>query len=53
LSGPPQAGTSQQAEYQYDTQYRGAYNFMTGAIGSSANNIVKSQGFIIGNNVTL
>ena len=26
--------------------------FITGASGSSANNTVKSQGFILGNNVT-
>jgi hypothetical protein len=37
------------AEYQYDTQYQGAYNFITGAIGSNANNTVKVQGFLLGN----
>jgi hypothetical protein len=37
------------AEYQYDTQYQGAYNFITGDIGSNANNTVKVQGFLLGN----
>jgi outer membrane protein OmpU len=40
------------AEYQYDTQTQGDYNFVTGAIGSSANNTVKSQGFLLGNVAT-
>ncbi len=40
------------AEYQYDTQYQGAFNFVTSAIGSPANNTVKSQGFLLGNMVT-
>ncbi|HEX4171084.1 MAG TPA: hypothetical protein VHY82_01250, partial [Acetobacteraceae bacterium] len=40
------------AEYQYDTQTQGNFNFVTSAIGSSANNTVKSQGFLLGNVVT-
>jgi Gram-negative porin len=40
------------AEYQYDTQTQGDFNFVTSAIGSSANNTVKSQGFLLGNVVT-
>lgn len=40
------------AEYQYNTQYQGAFNFITGSSGSSANNTVKSQGLILGNNIT-
>ncbi len=40
------------AEYQYNTQYQGAFNFVTGAIGSNANNTVKAQGLLLGNVVT-
>jgi hypothetical protein len=40
------------AEYQYNTQTQGDFNFVTGAVGSSANNTVKSQGFLLGNVVT-
>jgi hypothetical protein len=45
-------GLTVYAQYQYDTLYQGAFNFITGAIGSPANNTAKSQGFIIGNNIT-
>ena len=37
------------AEYRYNTQYQGAFNFVTSAIGSNANNTVKAQGFLFGN----
>jgi hypothetical protein len=45
-------GLTVYAEYQYDTQYQGDFNFITSSIGSTANNTVKSQGFILGNNIT-
>ena len=35
-----------------NTQYQGAFNFVTGAIGSNANNTVKAQGLLLGNVVT-
>jgi hypothetical protein len=37
------------AEYQYQTLYQGGFNFITGGIGSGANNTISSQGFLIGN----
>jgi hypothetical protein len=43
------------AEYLWQDQYQGARNFITGAIGtaagSGANNEIKGQGFLIGNQV--
>jgi hypothetical protein len=36
------------AEYLWNDQYQGSLNFVTGAIGSNANNNFKSQGFLIG-----
>ena len=41
------------AEYQYQTIYQGGFNFITNAIGSAANNTIKSQGFLLGNVVNL
>jgi hypothetical protein len=35
-------------EYLWNDQYQGALNFVTGAIGSNANNNFKSQGFLVG-----
>ena len=32
--------------------YQGGVNQITGAVGSSANNEIKGQGFLIGNNMT-
>ncbi len=37
------------AEYQYDDLYQGGFNFITGGIGSSANNNIRAQGFLVGN----
>ena len=37
------------AEYQYQTLYQGAFNFITGGIASGANNTISSQGFLLGN----
>ncbi len=37
------------AEYQYQTLYQGSFNFITGSIGSNANNTISSQGFLVGN----
>jgi hypothetical protein len=36
------------AEYLWNDQYQGSLNFVSGAIGSNANNNFKSQGFLIG-----
>ena len=36
------------AEYLWNDQYQGARNFVTGALGSGANNNIKGQGFLIG-----
>lgn len=37
------------AEYQYQNLKQSDFNFITNAIGSSANNSIVSQGFVIGN----
>lgn len=37
------------AEYQYQNIQQSQFNFITGAIGSTANNSITSQGFVIGN----
>jgi predicted porin len=37
------------AEYQYQNLHQSAFNFITNAIGSSANNSIMSQGFVLGN----
>jgi predicted porin len=37
------------AEYQYQALYQTGFNFLTSASGSSANNSMQSQGFLIGN----
>ncbi len=37
------------AEYMFQDQYQGGVNQVTGAIGSNANNNIKSQGVMIGN----
>jgi predicted porin len=37
------------AEYQYQTIYQGEFNFITNAVGSGANNTIKSQGMLVGN----
>ncbi len=37
------------AEYQYQTLYQSDFNFITGSIGSTTNNNIKSQGFLLGN----
>jgi hypothetical protein len=42
-------GFSVFGEYQYVDQTQSGFNFATGAVGSSANNTVKGQGFLIGN----
>jgi hypothetical protein len=39
------------AEYLWNDQYQGDRNFLTGAIGSGANNNIKGQGFLVGNMV--
>jgi hypothetical protein len=43
------------AEYLWNDQYQGARNFITGAVGSAAgsgaNNEIRGQGFLIGNQV--
>jgi hypothetical protein len=39
------------AEYLWNDQYQGARNFITGALGSNANNNIKGQGFMIGNQI--
>jgi hypothetical protein len=36
------------AEYMWQDQYQGGVNQITGAIGSNANNEIRSQGFLIG-----
>jgi predicted porin len=36
-------------EYQYQNLNQSAFNFITGGIGSAANNSIDSQGFVIGN----
>jgi hypothetical protein len=36
------------AEYLWQDQYQGAFNFVTGGIGSNANNNFKTQGFLVG-----
>jgi hypothetical protein len=40
-------------EYMYEEIYQGANNFLTGAVGNqagaNANNLVKAQGFLLGN----
>ena len=36
-------------EYQYQSVYQGNFNFITGSIGSNANNTIRSQGFLVGN----
>jgi hypothetical protein len=40
------------AEYLWNDMYQGGVNQITGAIGSGANNEIKGQGFLIGNNMT-
>jgi predicted porin len=37
------------AEYQYQNIQQTGFNFITNSIGSSANNSIRSQGFVIGN----
>ncbi len=37
------------AEYQYQNLKQSDFNFITNAIGSSANNSIMSQGFVLGN----
>jgi hypothetical protein len=37
------------AEYLWNDQYQGARNFVTGTLGSGANNNIKGQGFLVGN----
>ena len=37
------------AEYQYDELYQGAFNFISGANGSGANNTIKAHGFVLAN----
>ena len=37
------------AEYQYQTISQGDFNFITNAVGSGANNNIRSQGFLLGN----
>jgi hypothetical protein len=37
------------AEYQYQTLTQSLFNFVTNGIGSTANNNVRSQGFLLGN----
>jgi hypothetical protein len=37
------------AEYQYDELYQGAFNFISGALGSGANNTIKAHGFVLAN----
>jgi hypothetical protein len=37
------------AEYLYMDQYQGARNFISGAIGSNANNNIRGQTFLVGN----
>jgi predicted porin len=37
------------AEYQYEEIYQGDFNFISGAIGSGANNSITAQGFLVGN----
>ncbi len=39
------------AEYQYQNLKQSGFNFITGAVGSPANNSIQSQGFVIGNMV--
>jgi hypothetical protein len=39
-------------EYLWNDQYQGGMNFITGAVGSNANNNVKGQGVLIGNMVS-
>jgi hypothetical protein len=52
LNGQLAPGFVVYAEYQYNTQTQSNFNFVTNTIGSSANNNVKSQGFLLGNMVT-
>jgi hypothetical protein len=40
------------AEYLWNDMYQGGVNQITGAIGSGANNEIKGQGFLVGNNMT-
>jgi len=37
------------AEYQYQTLRQTGFDFITGSAGSSADNTIKSQGFLVGN----
>jgi hypothetical protein len=37
------------AEYQYQNLHQSDFNFITNSIGSSANNSIMSQGFVLGN----
>jgi hypothetical protein len=41
--------TNVYAEYQYQTISQGDFNFITNAVGSGANNNIRSQGFLLGN----
>jgi hypothetical protein len=43
------AGYLVYAEYQYQNLHQSAFNFVTNAIGSSANNSTMSQCFVLGN----
>jgi hypothetical protein len=40
------------AEYQYQNLKQSDFNFISGAVGSGANNSIQSQGFVIGNMVS-
>ncbi len=40
------------AEYQYQNLRQSDFNFISGAVGSGANNSIQSQGFVVGNLVS-
>jgi predicted porin len=40
------------ADYAYGQSHQGDYNFATGAVGSSANNTVRTQAFLVGTAIT-
>ena len=40
------------ADYLYQEMTQGGFNFVTGGVGSNANNTFHSQGVVIGNQIT-
>ncbi|MBW4093860.1 MAG: porin [Proteobacteria bacterium] len=40
------------ADYGYGQSHQGGYNFATGAVGTSANNSVRTQAFLVGTAIT-